>query len=212
MKYFIPVLLLLPLFPAVFAVGKVNVLALFRDKAIIEIDGNRHTLAAGQQTESGVRLISANSKEALLEIDGIQQTYTLGVHIGSHYPAAGPGITVTIAPDGQGMYMVNGTINRHPIRFVVDTGATLIMLNHNEAARLGIDYRMTGEETLVNTASGNSKAWRVNLDSVRVGDIELNNIAAVVSNSEFPEIPLLGNSFLNALSIKRDGQLLQLTK
>lgn len=211
MKSLVVAILLLMAHPA-HAVDKVNILALFRDKVIIDADGTRHTLTAGQQTESGIRLISATSKEAVLEINGVQQSYTLGTHIGSNYAAAGPGITVTIAPDSQGMYIVNGTINQHQVRFVVDTGATLIMLNWNEALRLGVNYRTTGQETLVSTASGNSKAWLVNLSAVRVGDIRVDNVAAVVSDSDFPELILLGNSFLNKVAIKREGPLLQLIK
>lgn len=195
-----------------FAVDKVNILALFRDKAILEIDGSRHTLTAGDTTASGVTLISATSKEALLEIDGVQQTYTLGVHIGSNYATAGPGVVVSIAPDSQGMYMVNGTINRHQVRFVVDTGATLIMMNRREAARFGIDYKLTGQKSPVSTASGAGMVYVVNLTTVKVGDITMSNVAAGVSDSDFPEIILLGNSFLNNVSMKRDGQLLQLSK
>lgn len=211
MKPIFTAIIMLLLVQAAPAVEKINILALLRDRIVVDVDGVRHTLTAGQQIP-GVRLISANSKEAILEVDGVRQTYSLGMHIGNTYTVAGPGQVTTIAPDSQGMYMVNGTINQHQVRFVVDTGATLIMLNHNEAARLGIDYRMTGQETVVNTASGNSKAWIVNLASVRVGDIELHDVAAVVSNSQFPEIILLGNSFLSKVSIKREGALLQLIK
>ncbi len=209
-KYLTLLLLLLPL-PAS-AVDQIAVLALFRDKVILEIDGKQQTLTVGQLTSSGVKLISATSKEAVLEIDGKQQAYTLGQHIGSNFSGAEAGSIVSIAPDSQGMYLVNGSINKHLVRFVVDTGATLISMNRNEAIRFGIDYKKTGQRSTVITASGKDTVYLINLESVRVGDIALNNIAAAVHDNDYPQHILLGNSFLNNVSIKREGQLLQLAK
>ena len=187
------------------AIEQIRVLALFRDKAILDIDGSRHTLSVGDTTSSDVKLISASSKEAILEVDGKEQAYTLGKHIGSSFSAAGAGIVITIAPDSQGMYLVNGSINKHQVRFVVDTGATLISMNKNEAARFGIDYKLTGQQSMASTASGNDTIYKV-------GDISVNNVTAAVHDSDFPEVILLGNSFLRNVSIKREGQLLQLSK
>ncbi len=207
------ILLLLWLLPlSVSAIDEITLLALFRDKVILEINGTRQTLTAGQSTASGVKLISANSQEAVLEIDGKQQSYTLGKHIGSNFSVAGPGAIVSIAPDSQGMYMVNGSINKHLVRFVVDTGATLISMNRNDAIRFGIDFRMTGQKSTVTTASGTDTVYIIKLETVKVGDIALNNVLAAVHDSDYPLHILLGNSFLNNVSLRREGQLLQLTQ
>jgi aspartyl protease family protein len=193
-------------------VERVVVFGLFKDKAVFEIDGKPYTLTTGETSSDGVTLVSANSKEAVLEINGTRNTYTLGVHIGSSFDGPAPGKTVTIAPDSQGMFMVNGSINGHQVTLMVDTGATLITMNRQAAGRFGIDYKLTGKQAVSSTASGYQTLYIINLKSVNVGGIQLENVAAAVHDGDFPEVVLLGNSFLNNVSIKREGQLLQLIK
>ncbi len=60
------------------AVEKISILGLFKDKAIINVDGKRRVLASGQTSPEGVTLIAADSRKAVLEIDGRQATYALG--------------------------------------------------------------------------------------------------------------------------------------
>jgi len=194
------------------AADRIVILGLFRDQAVLEIDGKRHTLSAGMSTQDGVKLISANSREAILEINGNRQSYTLGTRIGSRFSPAEPGTTVSIAPDNQGMYWVNGSINNHQVKFIVDTGATLITMNRHVAKRIGIDYTEEGKKSVSSTASGLEPVYVVELDTVTVGDIQLQNVPAAVHDSDFPMTILLGNSFLNNISIRRDGRLLQLIR
>ncbi len=192
------------------AADNITILGLFRDRAIVEIDGRKHTLAAGETYENGIRLISADSESAVLEINGVRRTYELGDHIGARYTAATSRNVVTIAPDRQGMYYANGSINGFQVRFVVDTGATLIAMNRNQARRLGLQYRLEGERGTSSTASGIAPIYIITLDRIRVGDIELRDVKAAVHDSDFPRTILLGNSFLGKVSIKREGRLLEL--
>ena len=194
------------------AVEKITVVGLFKDKAIVIIDGNQQVLTAGQISPEGVKLISSNSTEAVLEIDGRQETYTMGTHISSEFTPAPPGTTVTIAPDRLGMYEVNGSINGFQVKFMVDTGATLISMNKHEAKRIGLDYKMEGIESLSETASGYSKIYLVKLKEVRVGDITLHDVPGSVHDSDFPTVILLGNSFLGKVNLSREGALLKLEK
>ena len=94
------------------AVEKITVVGLFKDKAIVHIDGKQRILTIGKTSPEGVKLISANSREAVIEIDGNQETYTLGTHISGEFTAPASGTTVTIAPDSTGMYEVN--LTTHP--------------------------------------------------------------------------------------------------
>ena len=110
------------------------------------------------------------------------------------------------------MYLVNGSINDFQVRFVVDTGATLISMNKHQAKRIGIEYKMDGEKSLINTASGLDVIYIVDLKKVKVDDIEVNNIKGAVHDGDFPKIILLGNTFLNQIDINRNGKLLQLQK
>ena len=194
------------------ATDKITILGLFTDKAIVEIDGKQRLLKKGETSPEGVTLISANSREAVLEIDGKQDTYTLGTHIGTNYSGPPEGTIVTIAPDSTGMYEVNGSINGFQVRFVVDTGATLIFMNSDHARRIGLDYKMDGVESVTETASGYTKSYLVKLDKVRVGDIELHDVPGSVQEGEFPTVILLGNSFLGKVNLTRDGRILQLKK
>lgn len=209
--------LLISIFTSTKAEENIIVQGLAKDMAIIMIDGKRRILRPGKTSSEGIKLISANNKEALLEFNGKQTRYTLGSRItttqnkisktnNSNTPS------IIIAPDSYGMYAVNGTVNRFPVNFLVDTGATYIAMNKNIAKRIGIDYKLIGTEIRMSTASGIDKAYQVKLDRVTVGDIELRDVDATVTDSDFPEITLLGNSFLNRLNMNRDGRVLKLEK
>lgn len=192
------------------AAERISILGLFKDKAIITIDGKRRVLASGQTSPEGVRLIAADSRKAVLEIDGRQATYALGTQISTNYAAIIPQATVQIWPDPLGMYLTSGSINNFPVEFLVDTGATLVAMNKIQAKRLGLDYKLTGEQALTTTASGTAKAYYLSLDKVKVGDILLRSVPAAVIDGEFPIKVLLGNSFLNRLQMTRNGQMLEL--
>ena len=185
---------------------------LFKDMAVVTYDGRRYSLSPGDTLGDDIVLVSANSEEAIFEISGEEQRYSLGGHIGSVYTPVSADITVTIAPDQHGMFYVNGSINKHQTRFIVDTGATLISMSRRHARRFGIDYKLIGEQAASSTASGVNTVYIIRLDSVNVGGIQLDNIAAAVHDGDFPDTVLLGNSFLNKISINRDGQLLILSK
>ena len=112
----------------------------------------------------------------------------------------------------EGMYTTVGSINGLPVPFLVDTGATRVAINANEARRLGIDYRVTGTPSSVTTASGVERAWAVTLERVSVGELELRNVGAVVLEGALPQQALLGMSFLGRLEISSDGRRMTLRK
>mgnify|MGYP001566123485 FL=1 len=97
------------------------------------------------------------------------------------------------------------------MRFLVDTGATLVSLAASEAKRLGINY-LQGVRGRIQTANGVATAYRVKLDTVRIGDITINNVDAVVGENDAMGVSLLGMSFLNRMEMKRDGQSMTLTR
>jgi aspartyl protease family protein len=96
------------------------------------------------------------------------------------------------------------------VRFNLDTGATVVALPGADANRLGIDYRK-GRAGLIDTANGPARAWQVPLDTVRVGNIELHNVEAVVVESGL-EVALLGMTFLNRVEMQRDGATMTLIR
>jgi aspartyl protease family protein len=186
------------------------VLGLFRDMAILRVEGKQYKLRTGEASPEGIKLIAANSQEAILEINGRRETYQLGSHISSSFTA--PEKAGAIIRPLNGMYKVPGFINRQPVEFLIDTGASSIAMNANQARKLGINFRYEGEEGYSSTASGYAKIYKLKLDSVQVGDIVVKNVEAAVLEGNFPTTALLGMSFLNRVNMKRDGQLLMLEK
>jgi aspartyl protease family protein len=206
----LPGLLLLLVAPAAGAVEKIALHALFKDKAIVLIDGRRAVLKAGEATEDGVKLVSTDTQDesAVIEIEGKPQTLRLGVVVSS-FVSTGKG-SVTLFPGRGGHYFADGTINGVGIQFMVDTGATNIAMNSTVAQRLGIDYRKSGQAGYGSTAGGYVRAYSIRLDKVQVGDIVQYGVDASVIEGSGPTDVLLGMSFLNRCDMKRDGDKLEL--
>jgi len=190
------------------AVGHVVVVGLFKDKAVVRIDGHQRVLAVGQPSPEGVTLISADSGGAVLEVNGRRARYALDSGVSASFAPPKEAV-VQIWPDSSGAYLTDGSINGTPVRFMVDTGANVMALSASEALRLGIDFR-AGMAGSVRTASGVSRAYRIKLDSVKVGDIEVHSVDAVVLPGSQPAQVLLGMSFLQGLKIENQGRAMLL--
>ena len=178
-------------------------------KALLMIDGGEPEAIAVGQSLSGVRLVSIQGDQAVIEIGGKKRPLRVGQHAVGSASADGSGKTILTA-DGQGHYFTTGTVNGVSVRFIVDTGATMISLGATDAKRIGIDASR-GMKGLTNTANGQAVVSKVQLDTVRVGDITLHNVDAVVHQTEMP-MALLGMSFLNRLEIQQDGTTMTLKK
>ena len=188
----------------------VVVQGLFKDMAILSVDGKQRKVRVGQTTPEGVRLVEADSESALIEYGGQRQRYVLGGSVQMTFSKPEQALA-QIWPD-QGMYYTNGFINGQSVRFLVDTGASWIAMNRQHARRLGIDFRYQGEPATVSTASGVEPVYVVKLKNVRVGNIELQNVDAAVLDGNSPAEVLLGMSFLNRVDMKRQGEMLELRR
>jgi aspartyl protease family protein len=181
------------------------------DKALLIIDGTPRTVAAGQ-TVQGIKVLSVNGGETVVELGGKRQTLPLGgaqVNLGGA-ASAGGGTQIVIAAGSGGHFVTDGSINGKVVRFMVDTGATSVALGEAEAKRIGLDYSR-GQRGLARTANGSVVAHRVSLASVRIGDVTVYNVDAVVVPAGM-EVVLLGNSFLSRFQMKRDADVLVLEK
>ena len=189
----------------------VSLVGLADDTAILVIDGGRPTLMrVGQTGRAGVKLLAVTGDRAIVEVDG--EKLELGFGDQSYAPpVAGDRASVTLISNGQGHFVTTGTINGATFRLIVDTGASLVAMGPEDARRAGIDY-MSGEKAYANTANGVAEVYRVHLSKVRVGDIELHNVAALVHSSMDMPVVLLGMSFLGRLDMRHEGDSLTLTK
>jgi aspartyl protease family protein len=206
-----PLFLLLTLLPAVAGAADISLFALFKDKAILHVDGTRRVLTIGTESPEGVKLVSTDTQaeEAVVELKGKRETLRLGMVVSAFQSAARE--SVTLFSDASGFFHAEGSINGAAVTFLVDTGANTIAINSATAKRAGIDYTK-GHAGTARTASGYARMYGIKLDTVKVGEIVLRNVDAGVIDGPQPETPLLGMSFLNALEMKRDGNKMELTR
>jgi len=198
-------------------VEKLTLLALFKDKALLHVDGERRMLATGETSPEGVTLVSADSEQAVVRIDGREEVLKLGMV--ARFPGASDDVSpswdgpesLTLWAEDDGFFYASGRINGVPVRFLVDTGANTIALNQRYAERIGIDYRK-GQRGVASTASGVTPMYLVKLDQVSIGEITLHDVDAGVLLSDHPDVPLLGMSFLGKLDMVRDGKRLDLKR
>jgi aspartyl protease family protein len=192
-----------------YAVEKLEVQGLFSNKAVLMVDGKRHVIAVGETSPEGVKVISANSRGAVLEVDGKQKQYNLGSSVSTTFVKR-KSQKETIFINSGGMYMTFGNINGRTVRFLVDTGASAISMNTDQAKKLGIRYDKIGVPAGVSTASGFVDAYRVRLKSVSVGNITETNVEAFVIDGKHPGPILLGMTFLGRLSVEHSGNSMTL--
>ncbi|MDS4013614.1 MAG: TIGR02281 family clan AA aspartic protease [Candidatus Accumulibacter sp.] len=188
----------------------VGLAGVFPGKALLTIDGGPpRTIAVGAKTAEGVRVLAVDNETATLEVDGKKRTLRVGQNVAAQPGGQAPSQAV-LTSDVRGHFLTTGTINGVAVRFMVDTGASIIALGPSEAKRIGIDPgKGTAEMTM--TANGVAPISRVKLDAVRVGDIVVHGVDAGVSTQDMPFV-LLGMSFLNRCEMLRDGQTMTLKK
>lgn len=187
----------------------ISVVGLFKDKAIVSIDGGKPRTFSAGQTILGVKLVSADSDSASFDIEGKRRTLGMGQSFaGGTATDSRPSISLTA--DARGHFAAAGALNGYPMTFLVDTGATAIAISAAEAKRIGLDYR-SGQAVGVGTAAGVVPAWRVKFNTVKVGGISVNQVDGMVVETGL-NMPLLGMSFLNRMEMKRDGQTMTLTQ
>lgn len=199
------------LLPTAAAATSVTVVGLFPGKAVVVINGQPpRTISVGQKTAEGVILLATASDRATLNIDGKRVSLDVG-QLFAAPRAAGGTQTVNLPADSSGHFFSVGQVNGKSVRFLVDTGATSISLSSDFAQNAGIDFRK-GQQMVMQTANGNTTAYRVTLDSVSLGDITLYQVDGVVMDGIGANMALLGMSFLNRMEMRREGSVLTLTK
>jgi len=181
-------------------------------KALLVVNGTPPKTVGAGETHEGVKVISTSSDMAVIEQDGKRSTLRLGeaaVHMGAA-KSGGKGNKIVLTAGSGGHFMTAGQVNGRAVQFMVDTGATSVAMGAQDAERAGINYKV-GQPVMMSTANGTAQGYRVKLDSVRVGEVEVLNVDAVVTAQPMPFM-LLGNSFLSRFQMLRDNDLMTLTK
>lgn len=208
-RHSIALLAALACLPAVAA--EVELIGTFGNSAaILSIDSGAPKTVKVGQTFGGVTLISVEHDRATIEAEGKRRVLQRGQTYSSGSAGGTGAQKVTLAAGAGGHFFAEGQVNGAPLRFVVDTGATTIAIPAGDANRLRIDYQK-GRRISTQTASGPTPAYLVTLNSVRIGEIELQNVEAVVIEQGLG-IALLGNSFLGRTDMRREGETMTLTR
>ncbi len=180
-------------------------------KALLMIDGAPRTVGVGQ-TVQGVKLVGVTGSDAVVDVGGRRVTLQLGqaqVNLGG-VASAGSGSQIVLTAGSGGHFVTQGSINGKAVSFIVDTGATNVALSQTVAEQIGLNYK-AGQRTVGQTANGPIVAYRVTLDTVRIGDVQVYNVEAAVLPAGMEQV-LLGNSFLTRFQMKRENDRMTLDK
>jgi aspartyl protease family protein len=182
-------------------------------KALLVVNGKApKALSAGNRYE-GVTVVSVSSDQAVVEVAGKRQTIMIGgapVSIGGNGGGGANGTQIVLSAGPGGHFVTQGAINGRATQFMVDTGATSVAMGADEARRMGIKFE-DGERFYGSTANGTVVGYRVSLTTVRIQDVEIHNVEAAVLPQSMPHI-LLGNTFLTRFQMKRENDMMTLTK
>jgi aspartyl protease family protein len=231
-------LIMLVVSPVVLAIPTIEALALFADRAMLGIGEHQYLLKTGDTSPEGVKLISASSKNAIVEYEGRQYTIESKTVIHGEIkppepikviieqPTA-PTATVTIAPtaakntmaevvisaDINDQYITTASINGRDVKAIIDTGANTVAISSKQAKLLDIDVAQAGGLVgTAQTASGSTTMTMVKLSSIKIGNIEVKNVDAAVLDGNAPEVVLLGMTFLNQVHLTHEKGVMKITQ
>ncbi len=183
-------------------------------KALLVVGGGQPKPVAAGETHQGIKVVSVTGDLAVLEIQGQRVSLRVGDAPVSQGARPGGsngnnGSKIVLPIGSGGHFFAQGTVNGKPIQFMVDTGATTIALGQSDAQRMGIDYQK-GLQVRIGTANGMAQGWKIKLGSVKIGDVEVYDVDAIVG----PDMPyaLLGNSFLGRFNMNKTIDTMVLDK
>lgn len=209
MNYFTLLTVTLCLFSPKVTAQDVGLAGVMGSKAMLMINGGEPESVAIGQSLGGVKVVSIQGDQVVIDIAGKKRPLRVGQHAIGASVGDGSGKIVMTA-DAQGHFLTSGSINGASVRFLVDTGATMISLGASDARRMGLDFNR-GLKGVSQTANGQAAVSKIQLDTVRIGDVTLHNVDALIHQSEMP-VALLGMSFLNRMEMQRDGNTMTLKK
>ena len=190
----------------------VSLAGMMGSKALLIVNGGAPKTVAPGETHQGVKVLSTTANQAVIEQGGKRATLRVGdapVSTGGSTTIS-RGTRIVLTAGSGGHFMTAGQINGKAVQFMVDTGATSIAMGMQDAERAGINYK-TGQVIGISTANGNTQGYRIKLNSVRIGDVEVFDVDAVVTPQAMPFM-LLGNSFLTRFQMTRESDQMTLVK
>jgi aspartyl protease family protein len=203
LAFVVPIALLLP--HCAIADHEILYRGMHSGKAAIKIDGRLQIIGKGK-TSKGVKVLSSKKNEVVIRVHGTRYRYKKGSKTGQKLKDV-----VEIPYDSvYSNYYGEGFINGKRIGFVIDTGATHVGFNTTAAKYLKISLKKSNK-TKVSLAGGKVvDGWTTTLRSVQVGDIEINDVSALVIKQKGNAPVLLGMSFLSKLEFSQSKNMMVL--
>jgi aspartyl protease family protein len=183
------------------------------NKALLIVDGGFPKAVAVGEMHKGIKVVAIQGEQITLEMGGKRQTLRVGdapASVGSGAGEQLSGNRVVLAAGPGGHFVTAGQINGRTVQFMVDTGATTIAMGVADANRIGLNYQ-NGQPVQMSTANGVTQGWRITLNTVRVGDVMVSGVDAVVTPVGMPYV-LLGNTFLSRFQMNRNNDQMVLER
>ncbi|HEY5106035.1 MAG TPA: TIGR02281 family clan AA aspartic protease [Caulobacteraceae bacterium] len=114
------------------------------------------------------------------------------------YAVATKARTLVVTRSDDGAFYVIGTVNGAPVRFLIDTGASDIVLSPADARRLGVDVSALNFNRAYETANGTGRGAALILGELDIGPIAFSHIAVTVNGAAM-DSSLLGQPFFARL-------------
>lgn len=108
------------------------------------------------------------------------------------------GSTLRVAKALDGHFWVEGQVNGHSMRFLIDSGASITALSQDSAMAAGLNFDQSGFPIVLTTANGPVEAYRSNIATLEVGPLRASDLPIVVSPA-FGDVNVLGMNFLSKL-------------
>jgi len=188
----------------VYSAPEINYRGMVDETVWIWVNGRQIKLTPGQTSKNGIKLLSADLDAIVVLVDGKRYRFEKNNKQGTILDNK-----VTLIRDSNGGgYWAKGRINGKNVTFLIDTGASYVVMNNVQAKALKI--KRGNKKVQISTATKTETAYQVILDTVSVGDIKLQNIPAIITKHEHPPYPLLGMSFLSHVEINQENEQMTL--
>jgi aspartyl protease family protein len=115
-----------------------------------------------------------------------------------HNLPAMPGDEVVLDRQGDGHFYAETTANGAPVRFLVDTGASVVALTAADAQRLGLFWNYNELQHVGRGVSGDVMGKPVEIRELRLGGLVAQNVRAVIIPDGL-DVSLLGQSYLSGV-------------
>ena len=161
-------------------------------------------LGVGLSREIGKAFTRPSESTALAAPGSASSTRTASARPAPAPAASSSSRTVTLESDSRGHFAVDARIDGRRIDVVVDTGASLVVINESSAAKLGIFPKPADYTGRSQTANGISKYAPVRLSRVEINGITVRDVAAAVKSDDALKVNLLGMSFLSKVKFTHD--------